>query len=135
MNEPKPAEERMSLMVEASPNAIMLVDAEGTIVSVNTQAEKLFGYGRTEMLGQKVEMLVPKQFRARHPDMRRAFSNNPIARPMGTGRDLCGLRKDGTEVPIEIGLSLVKTHGETLVLVSIIDITERKHAQEALTRE
>jgi PAS domain S-box-containing protein len=135
MSESSPTEEKMSPMVEAFPNAIILADAEGKIVSVNAQTEKLFGYARTELQGQKVELLVPQRFRTLHPDMRRLFSENPIARPMGTGRDFYGLRKDGTEVPIEIGLNPFKTPEGAFVLASIIDITERKHAEEALMRE
>lgn len=125
----------MSLMVEASPNAMILADTEGKIVTVNAHTEKLFGYARTELRGQKEEMLVPERFRGRHPGMRQGFFQNPIARPLGAGRDLYGLRKDGTEVPIEIGLNPVTTNEGVFVLASIIDITERKHVEESLMRE
>ena len=123
MSELKRSEAIMSLLVEASPNALIVADAEGTIVLVNAQTETLFGYSRAELLGQKVEALVPERFRGHHPGMRRGFSHNPIARPMGAGRDLYGLRKDGTEVPVEIGLNPVKTDEGMFVLTSIIDIS------------
>jgi PAS domain S-box-containing protein len=135
MSDPSSLEESMSLIVEASPNAKIMADAKGKIVLVNAQTEKLFGYTRTELLGQTVEVLVPEQSQGHHPGLRRGFHHNPIARPMGAGRDLYGLRKDGTEVPIEIGLNSVKTKEGTFVLASIIDITERKRIEETLIRE
>ena len=135
MSKPNPTEDRMSLMVEASPNAIILADAEGKILSVNAQAEELFGYARAELQGQKVEMLVPERFRGHHLSVRQNYSHDSVARPMGVGRDLCGLRRDGTEVPIEIGLNPVRTREGVFVLASIIDITKRKLAEEALMRE
>jgi PAS domain S-box-containing protein len=125
----------MSLMVEASPNAILLADETGTIVSVNAQIEKLFGYARAELLGHKLEMLVPDRFRGQHPGLRQSFTQHSAARPMGAGRDLQGLRKDGTEVSIEIGLNQVITKDGRFVLASIIDITARKCTEEALNRE
>jgi len=124
----------MALIVEAAPNAIVLADAEGTILLVNTQAERLFGYSRTELLGKKVEVLVPQRVRVHHADVRQVYFHDPSARPM-IGRDLVGLRKDGTEVPLEIGLNPIKTAEGVLVLASIIDITERKRAEEALRHE
>jgi hypothetical protein len=124
------AEEQFRLVVEASPNAQLLVSAAGRISMVNLQAEALFGYTRAELLGQPVELLVPAQFRAQHPDLREAFFTTPLARPMGAGRDLFGLRKDGSLVPVEIGLSPLATPAGDFVLASIIDITERKQAEE-----
>lgn len=135
MSELKRSEAIMSLLVEASPNALIMADAEGKIVLVNARTETLFGYSRVELLGQKVERLVPERFRGHHPGMRRGFSYNPIARPMGAGRDLYGLRKDGTEVPIEIGLNPVKTDEGMCILASIIDISERKRTEELMQRE
>ena len=125
----------MSLIVEASPCAIILLDAQGKIILVNARTEKLFGYARTELLGQMLEMLIPERFRGRHPDLRRSFHKNPIARLMGDERDLYGLCKDRTEVPIEIGLNPVETGEGIVLLASIIDITERKHVEEALILE
>lgn len=95
----------------------------------NAEAERLFGYERAELLGQPVELLVPDRFRAGHPGPLSGFFDNPHARAMGAGRDLFGLRKDGREVPIEIGLNPVVTREGTFVLAAVIDITERKQAE------
>lgn len=127
------AEERFRLAVEASPNAMVMVDRAGAIILVNTQSEKLFGYPREELLGKKIEILVPPRFREAHPGHRAGFHASPRARPMGAGRDLYGLRKDGTEIPVEIGLTPIEA-SEGLVLASVIDITERKRG-EAQARE
>ena len=126
----KRAEERFRLVVEAAPNAMIMVGKEGKMTLVNTQAETLFGYTRQELLGQKIEMLVPERFRNNHTGHRDGFFADPRTRAMGAGRDLFGLRKDNTEVPIEIGLNPIKTEEGTFVLASIIDITERKRAEE-----
>jgi PAS domain S-box-containing protein len=123
-------EERFRLVVEAAPNAMITVDREGKIGLMNAQAESLFGYTREELLGQTVETLVPERFRSQHPEHRHHFFANPTARSMGVGRDLFGLRKDGTEVPIEIGLNPIETHEGLLTLAAIIDITERKRSEE-----
>lgn len=130
----KSSEQKFRLAVEASPNAMVMVNHEGTIVLANSQAERLFGYGRSELLGANVEMLVPGQFRARHPKYREEFLEHPRARPMGAGRDLYGLRKDGTQIPVEIGLNPIEMEDGIYVLSSIVDITERKRAEEALRR-
>ncbi|RKP43891.1 sensor histidine kinase [Trinickia fusca] len=123
------AEERFRLAVEASPNAMVMVDARGTIELINSQTERLFGYKRDELLGQPVEMLVPLRFRAKHVAHRDAFLHAPAARPMGVGRDLFGIRRDGTEFPIEIGLNPIETAEGVFVLSAIADVTERKRAE------
>jgi PAS domain S-box-containing protein len=125
-------DEVFRLAVESAPSAMVLVDDAGCITLVNHQTEQLFGYGRHELLGQPVELLVPERFRSRHPEYRASFLANPQARPMGKGRDLFGLRKDGSEVPIEIGLNPIQTNHGLLVLSAIVDITERKRAEQAL---
>ena len=124
------SEDIFQLAVELAPNAIVMINGEGQIVMVNRQTELLFGYDRSELLGHLVEMLVPERFRARHPNHRESFSEHPTTRAMGAGRDLFGLRKDGGEVPIEIGLNPIQTKEGPFVLASIIDITERKRADE-----
>jgi PAS domain S-box-containing protein len=125
-------EERFQLVVEASPSAMIIIGADGRITLVNNQTEKLFGYDRSELLGQHIEMLVPERFRSHHPGHRDMFFAAPVARAMGAGRDLFGVRKDAGEVPIEIGLSPISTADGQFVLASIIDITERKRFETAL---
>lgn len=126
----KLAEEKARLMVQLAVNAMILVNAAGQLVLVNPQTENLFGYSQAELLGQPVEMLVPDAARNDHPALRATFFSNPSIRPMGAGRDLFGRRKDGTEFPVEIGLNPVYTENELLVLGSIVDITERKRAED-----
>jgi PAS domain S-box-containing protein len=99
---------------------------------VNAQTEKVFGYGSDEMVGQLVEILVPQRFRGGHPQFRKGFFSEPKARPMGAGRDLFGMRKDGSEFPIEIGLNPIETGEGPMVLSAIVDITERKQREERL---
>src|SRR5258706_465070 len=130
ITERKRAEERFRLVVEASPSAMIMVNAQGRISLVNTQTEQLFGYARSELLDQPLEMLVPERYRGAHPGHRAGFFQTPSARSMGVGRDLFGRRKDGTEIPIEIGLNPIKTDEGAFVLASIIDIAERKRAEE-----
>ena len=103
ITERKQAEERFRLAVEAAPSGMVLADSEGRIVLVNAQAEKLFGYSRDELVGQEIEILVPDRFRGTHPDFREAYSDQPSARPMGAGRDLFALRKDGPRFPSRSG--------------------------------
>src|SRR5271157_6538880 len=105
------------------PNAMMIDDRAGTIVMVNTQAERAFGYSRAELVGQPVEMLVPERFRGHHPELRKTFLADPRPRPMGAGRDLYGLKKDGSEFPVEIGLNPIETDEGTMVLSAVADIT------------
>ncbi len=100
-----------------------MINSGGMIEMVNAQAEQIFGYDRAEMLGQQIEMLVPARFRGNHPALRGSFLTDPHSRPMGAGRDLYGLRKDGSEFPIEIGLNPIETDEGTLVLSAIVDIT------------
>lgn len=126
------AEERFRVAVEAAPNAMIMVDREGKMTLVNTQTERLFGYRRAELLGQPIEMLVPERLRGHHLVYRSTFFAAPSARPMGSGRDLFGLRRDGSEFPIEIGLNPMETSEGTFVLSSIADITERKRAEHQL---
>ena len=124
--------ERFRLVVEAAPSAMLMVNREGLITLVNKQVEQLFGYTREELMGQRVELLVPDRYRSAHPGHRKLFSAHPTARSMGAGRDLYGRRQDGSEMPIEIGLNPIETDEGAFVLASIIDITERKAAEASL---
>jgi PAS domain S-box-containing protein len=128
----KRAENRFQQAVEAAPNGMLMIGPDGTIVLVNAEMEKLFGYRKVEMLDQPVEMLLPERLRGQHPEQRNGFFAVPSARPVGAGRELFGRRKDGSEVPVEIGLSPVRTERGPSVLASIIDVTERKRAELAL---
>ncbi len=126
------AEQRFRLVVEAAPNAMIMVNRGGEIIMVNAQAERVFGYSRAELLGRPVEMLVPPRIRGHHAGLREAFTVDPQVRPMGAGRDLFGLKKDGSEFPVEIGLNPIAMDGEMMVLSAIVDISERKAAEAAL---
>jgi PAS domain S-box-containing protein len=126
------SEEQFRLIVEAAPNALVLADRQGRIILVNKKAEELFGYARGELLGRSVDLLVPERWRGGHPAHRSSFNAAPVAREMGAGRDLFGLRKDGSEFPVEIGLNPVSNAAGDFVLASIIDITQRKRSESAL---
>lgn len=125
----KPNDDRFRVAVESSPNGMLMVDARGAIVLVNREIERLFGYSREELIGQSIERLVPDGVRERHPGFRTEFFTHPQTRSMGAGRDLYGRRKDGTEVPVEIGLNPIVTDEGTLVLASVVDISARKRAE------
>lgn len=126
-------EEMMHLAVEASPNGMVMTDRDGKIVMVNSATEKLFGYARQELIGYPVEKLIPERFHHSHPDYRQAYASESQSRPMGHGRDLYGLHKNGKEFPIEVGLNPVDTeHDGTFILAAIVDITDRKHAEEMI---
>jgi hypothetical protein len=123
-------ETHLRAAVESAPSGLLMADTEGRIVLVNREIERLFGYAREELLGQRVERLIPERFRQAHPDYRSGFRLDPRVRSMGAGRDLFGLRKDGSEVPVEIGLTPVPTEDGLFVLGAIVDITARKQHEE-----
>ena len=118
------SEEKFRELLESTPDALVIVDAEGTIVIVNQQTEKIFGYKREEVIGKKVEMLIPDRFKAKHRHNREGYSANPRVRAIGSNMELFAIKKDGTEFPVEISLSALKSEG--LILSAIRDITEKK---------
>jgi PAS domain S-box-containing protein len=126
------SEERFRQVVESAPNAIVMIGHTGLIEMVNAEAERVFGYTRNELLGKPVEMLVPERYRPKHPKLRTAFFADSVSRPMGTGRDLYGLRRDGSEFPVEIGLNSIQTEEGTMVLSAIVDISARKRLEERI---
>jgi len=121
-------------LLETLPDAIVAVDRAGTIVQVNSQTQELFGYDRDELIGQKVEMLVPENYRHEHHHHRENFAQTPKTRRMGAGLDLYGRRRNGSEFPVEISLSPVSTEHGIFVLSAIRDISDRKKIEEELRR-
>jgi PAS domain S-box-containing protein len=120
-------------LLESAPDGVVIVDAAGLIQIVNRQTELLFGYPRAELLGQPVEVLLPERFRGRHIGHRTGYQRDPHTRPMGTGLELFGLRRDGSEFPVEISLSPMTSENEdTLIISNIRDVTARKIADERL---
>ncbi|HTZ70987.1 MAG TPA: ATP-binding protein [Acetobacteraceae bacterium] len=123
------AEDRFARVVDASPTALVLTGRNGRIEMTNRQAQRMFGYGDDELQGKPLEMLLPERFRGTHVGLRSAFFTNLAPRLMGEGRELYGLRKNGSEFPLEIGLSPIELDGETMVVAGIIDVTLRHEAE------
>lgn len=121
-------------LFEFLPDAVFVVDAGGLILRANPQAERVFGYTKQELAGQPVEVLLPERFRASHPRHRGSFSANPHARPMGTGLELQGVRKDGSEFPVDVLLGPIHTAEGLLILAVVRDLSERQRYEEALRR-
>jgi PAS domain S-box-containing protein len=125
---------RLRAAIESAPSGLLMIDKDGTIVLVNREVERLFGYSREELLGKSIEMLVPERFRPGHPGFRAAFFEDPQTRAMGVGRELFGLRQDGSEVPVEISLNPIETEEGIFVLSSVVDISARKQAEQEQAR-
>jgi len=128
------ARDMMQLAVEAAPNGMVMTDAQGTIILVNKTVEKMFGYPRDELIGKKVNVLVPERFQDNHEQLREDYYEQPVSRAMGQGRDLYAVHKDGLEIPVEIGLNPINTAEGTVILASVVDITERKEREKALQK-
>jgi PAS domain S-box-containing protein len=130
--ERKQAEKLYRLAVEASPAGLVAVDGEGRILLANRRMAEIFGYEPGELEGLSIHVLLPAHLRERHERQRLAFDAQPSPRPMGSGRDLRGRRKDGVEIPVEVGLNPIVTDGQRLVLASVLDITDRKQAERSM---
>lgn len=124
--------ERLALLVDASPHAIVVMNEKGIIALVNVSTERLFDYERKELIGQPVEMLVPFHLRARHVTLREQFLKNPHSRLLGGTRELMGMRRDGSEFPIEIGLNPIHASAGLLVFAAIVDLSDRRQTELAL---
>jgi PAS domain S-box-containing protein len=127
-------EQRFANLVESAPDGIVIANDDGVIVMVNEQTDRMFGYRREELVGRSVEALIPAGLRERHVRHRAGYQSRPELRPMGAGLDLVGLRKDGTEFPVEISLSPIAQEGGLLVNAVIRDISQRRALEEERER-
>ena len=129
------SEQRFRAVVETAPSAILLVNADGVITLANAQAETVFGRAREDLVGQTVETLVPDRFQPSHAGLRQGYARDATARMMGTGRELYARRADGSEIPVEVALNPMRTEAGLSVLVSVVDITERRNVERVTARQ
>ena len=126
------SERNLQAIVESAPVAMVMVEPSGNIELFNAEAERIFGYTRDEVFNRPVEMLLPERYRVAHANIRASYFQSPEARVMGAGRELFARRKDGSELPVEIGLTPVEMEGETWALSTIVDISARKKSEQAM---
>ncbi|MGD8644719.1 MAG: PAS domain S-box protein, partial [Chromatiales bacterium] len=134
VTERKAAQDRFEALMESAPDAMLAVDDKGALVLVNSQAERLFGFPREELLGKEIEMLVPEAIRARHVEHRRQYAQSAKLRPMGANMELVGQRKDGTQLPLEVSLGPIRTDEGLIVVAVVRDITARKETERKIER-
>ena len=139
MTDPRPtqsllADETYRALFESAPDAVLVIESNGTIVALNPQAERMFGYGVQELRGEPIERLLPSRFADAHKVHRTNYENNPVPRPMGSGLELWGRHKSGSEFPVEISLSPLRGPERTLISASVRDVTDRRRAQEGLRK-
>jgi PAS domain S-box-containing protein len=127
-------DELFRLAIEASPTAVIVTDVEGRIRFANAETLRIFGYEASELLGMTINSLIPRNLRESHARLHRDFFNNPSKRAMGVGRDLRAVRRDGSEFPVEIGLTPIETANQTFVLATVLDIAARRESEAALAR-
>lgn len=132
LHQTEATEARFRMLLESAPDPVVITNGAGEIVLINSQAERVFGYEREELLGQPIEMLVPERYRDSHVPERQTYQGHPTTRPMGLGRELFGRHADGSEFPVEISLSPLETTEGPLVISIVRDITERKQLEAAL---
>lgn len=128
-------QEKVQMAIDASASGMVMVNASNEIVLVNRKVSMMFGHAEPDLIGQPIEVLIPERYRRRHGVYRNSYLTDPTQRPMGGGRPLHGMRADGTEFPVEIGLTPVEDNGAPMVLATIIDVTERVRAEESIKRQ
>ena len=129
----KPTREEFAIFFDSAPNGVVLVDNEGTVLLTNARLERMFGYTQKELIGQPVETLIPGKLHSAHVTYRQDFARNPESRWMGAGRNLQGRCKDGSELPIEVGLHPITIQATPYIMANVVDITERNRAEKALS--
>ncbi|WP_400767500.1 PAS domain S-box protein [Methylosinus sporium] len=127
-------DDHFRLAVESAPAAMIVSSADGLIQFVNAETERMFGYRSDELVGKSIDILVPARMRAAHSSLRQSFLAHPSKRPMGAGRDLKATRRDGSEFPVEIGLTPIESESGAVVLATVLDITARREAENALSQ-